>query len=115
MVLRLEHGDDCMLLTGDSEEETEVRVEMRGLAPCELLKVAHHGSAASTTDGFLAVVSPRLAVISAGEDNPFGHPTEEVTDRHNERLGEENIYCTCESGTIEFITDGERLWVEVGR
>ena len=80
----------------------------------ELLKVAHHGSATSTTADFLAVVNPRLAVISVGEDNSFGHPDIEVMTRLEERLGRENIYRTDEQGTIEFITDGERLWVRDG-
>jgi len=59
------------------------------------------------------VVNPQLAVISAGADNPFGHPSDEVLERLNERIGSENIFRTDEHGTIEFITDGERLWVEV--
>jgi len=61
------------------------------------------------------VVNPRLAVISVGEGNPFGHPTEEVMKRLIEKVGQENIYRTDEHGTIEFITDGEKLWVRVGR
>jgi competence protein ComEC len=59
------------------------------------------------------VVNPQLAVISVGADNRFGHPTPEVIDRLEEKLGSENIYRTDEQGTIEFITDGERLWVRV--
>ncbi|GAI22954.1 unnamed protein product, partial [marine sediment metagenome] len=80
-----------------------------------VLKVAHHGSDTSTTPEFLAVVNPRLAVISAGKDNPFGHPSEGVLERLKEELNPQKIYCTSDNGTIEFITDGERLWVEVGR
>jgi competence protein ComEC len=85
-----------------------------------VLKVAHHGSDTSTTAEFLAVVNPQLAVISVGESNPFGHPSAEVMERLTEKLGSENIYLTYdktnnEHGTIEFITDGERLWVKVER
>ena len=76
-------------------------------------KVAHHGSTTSTTAEFLAVVNPRLAVILVGEGNPFGHPSDEVMDRLEQKPGEENIYRTDERGTIEFITDGGRLWVRV--
>jgi competence protein ComEC len=50
-----------------------------------------------------------VAVISAGADNPFGHPSPEVVERLNGRLGEDNVYRTDEDGTIEFITDGETL------
>ncbi len=61
------------------------------------------------------MVNPQLAVISVGEGNSFGHPTPEVMDRLEEKLGSENIYRTDEQGIIEFITDGERLWVRVER
>ena len=53
-----------------------------------------------------------MAVISAGADNKFGHPGDEVLGRLAQVSGQENIYRTDEQGTIEFITDGERLWVK---
>ena len=58
------------------------------------------------------MVNPQLAVISVGEDNPFGHPGSEVIDRLEQKLGEESIYRTDEHGAIEFTTDGKRLWVK---
>jgi len=54
-----------------------------------------------------------VAVICVGADNPFDHPSPEVMNRLIERLGEDNVYRTDEDGTIEFITDGEGLWVRV--
>jgi len=74
-------------------------------------KVAHHGSETSTTSQFLAAVDPEAAVISVGADNTFGHPSLDVVERLIDRLGEDNVYRTDEDGTIEFITDGERLWL----
>ena len=59
------------------------------------------------------MVNPQLAVISAGADNPFGHPSDEVLERLNARIGSENKFRTDEQGTIELITDGKRLWVRV--
>jgi len=53
-------------------------------------------------------------VISVGADNKFGHPTPEVIARLEEMLGPENIYLTY-NGTIEFITDGESLWLVLAR
>jgi len=114
MVLNISLGEVSFLLTADIMEEAEweliaQRVDLRSI----VLKVAHHGSDTSTSPEFLAVVDPQLAVISVGEDNPYGHPTDEVIERLEEKLGAENIYRTDEQGTIEFITDGERLWVRV--
>jgi len=50
-----------------------------------------------------------------GEDNPYGHPYGEVVERLAESLGVENVFRTDYDGTIEFITDGEELWVVVGK
>jgi len=74
--------------------------------------VAHHGSETSTSPHFLAAVDPEVAVISVGADNPFGHPDPNVVERLLDRLGEDNVYRTDEDGTIEFITDGDRLWLK---
>jgi competence protein ComEC len=114
VVLRLSAGDFSFLLTGDIMREAEwALVGDRAAVPSTVLKVAHHGSATSTSSEFLAVVSPQLAVISVGADNRFGHPTDAVLARLEEVVSSENIYRTDEDGAIEFITDGERLWVEV--
>jgi len=116
MVLRLKMGEVSFLLTADIMWEAEFElIARRASLTSTVLKVAHHGSATSTTAEFLAVVTPELAVISVGEGNPFGHPSAEVVDRLKQKLGQENIYRTDEHATIELITDGERLWVKVGR
>jgi len=116
MVLRLSIGEVSFLLTADIRQEAEFElINRRADLHSTVLKVAHHGSDTSTCQEFLAVVNPQLAVISVGADNRFGHPTPEVMDRLGEKLGSENIYRTDEHGTIEFITDGKRLWVRVER
>jgi competence protein ComEC len=60
-----------MLLTGDAETES-VPIDP---GPVDVLKVAHHGSEDAGLDGLLERSAPKLAVISVGADNPFGHPT----------------------------------------
>jgi len=116
VVLRLSMDDVSFLLTADIGQEAEFElIADRADLSSTVLKVAHHGSDTSTTPEFLAVVNPRIAVISAGADNKFGHPSSGVLERLKERIDPENIYRTDEHGTIEFITNGERLWVEVGR
>jgi competence protein ComEC len=112
VVLRMSWGKLSFLFTADIREDVEFElIGQRANLKSTVLKVAHHGSRTSTTLQFLAAVDPEVAVISVGEDNPFGHPSPEVLERLIDRLGEDNVYRTDEDGTIEFITDGERLWV----
>jgi competence protein ComEC len=114
VVLRLVWKEVSFLLTGDICEEAEREILYRGYKlSSTVLKVAHHGSATSTSGQFLAAVDPQVAVISVGENNLFGHPDEETMDRLGERLSEDKIYLTSQHGTITFTTDGQRLWVEV--
>ena len=112
VVLRLVWDEVSFLLTGDIYEETEREILYRGYrVRSTVLKMAHHGSATSTSLHFLAAVDPQVAVISVGKENPFGHPHDETL----ERLSGVKVYRTDEQGTIELITDGERLGVETGR
>jgi competence protein ComEC len=112
VVLHLSAGEVSFLLTGDIEREAEFGLIARGSdLSGTVLKVGHSGSATSTTPEFLAEVSPGVAVISVGKENRFGHPSGEVVGRLEEKLGAGNIFRTDQRGTIEFITDGEKLWV----
>lgn len=67
-----------ILLTGDLEADGErmmlMSAEMQEFLPVDILKVAHHGSKTSTTPEWLQAWRPRLAVISAGRNNRYGHP-----------------------------------------
>lgn len=113
LVLRLAMGRVSFLFTADIGWETEFElIRQRARLASTVLKVAHHGSESSTTPEFLMVVDPLLAVISVGE-NRFGHPADEVIKRLEQRLGLENVLRTDQLGTIEFITNGERLWLRV--
>lgn len=110
VVLEIRYGNFCALLTGDIELESEQRlIAEKALEPCQLLKVAHHGSTTSTSVDFLAQVAPHYALISAGSGNPFGHPSTQVLERL-EASGV-RIFRTDQQGTIHFWTDGEALWV----
>jgi competence protein ComEC len=108
VVLRLGYGQVTFLLTGDLDAEGEERLLRQGAdLRSAVLKVSHHGSRAGTTRAFLAAVQPVVAVISVGADNRFGHPAPEVL----ERLSSVPVYRTDQHGTVEFVTDGRRLWV----
>jgi len=112
VVLRLTDGKVSFLLTGDilADAEREL-VGNRANLRSTVLKVPHHGAATSTTPEFLAVVNPRLAVISVGADNRFNHPGEEVMVRLQDSPNPRYVYRTDQHGVVEFTTDGERLWV----
>ncbi len=69
------------LLTGDVEDDVDPILAERGLPAIDFLKVAHHGSATATTGAFIGSVDPALAVISAGADNPYGHPSPSTIER----------------------------------
>ena len=116
VVLRVSDGRVSFILTSDIQREAERALvrERAGIAGT-VLKVAHHGSDTSSSPGFLAVVSPRVAVISVGADNRFGHPAPDVVSRLEDRVGKGNVYRTDERGAIDFVTDGQRLWVEAGK
>ena len=74
-------GERRFLLTGDVEEEVDPSLLTGGLPRVDLLKVAHHGSRTATTDAFVDAVRPRVAVASAGADNPYGHPARPTLER----------------------------------
>ncbi len=113
IVLRLCSGEVSFLLCADIMREAEMElISTRADLAATVLKVAHHGSGTSTTGEFLSVAEPQLAVISVGYDNKFGHPDAGVLNRLEEQVGPDNIYRTDVNGTIEFITDGTRLWLD---
>ncbi|HYC57935.1 MAG TPA: hypothetical protein VEK79_00050, partial [Thermoanaerobaculia bacterium] len=77
---RAETSGRRFLLTGDIEKEAELVLRDRDLR-ADVLKVAHHGSRGSTSDAILDVIAPRMAVISCGRRNLFGHPHPSVLER----------------------------------
>jgi competence protein ComEC len=114
VVLRIGLGGISFLLPGDIEAGVERRLAADGaLLGATVLKVPHHGSNTSSCEPFLTAVDPQVAVVSVGADNRFGHPAPEVLARYAERGIP--VLRTDELGTVEFITDGERLWVEAER
>ncbi|MFD4460240.1 ComEC/Rec2 family competence protein [Nocardia sp. NPDC058480] len=78
LVMRARTSAGTILFTGDIEAEAQDRIVRGGDARADILKVPHHGSR-TTTPGFLRAVGPRLALISAGSGNTFGHPHPTVT------------------------------------
>ena len=69
------------LLGGDAEADVEEQLVARGLPPVDLLKTGHHGSRTSTTEALVEATRPRVAAVSVGAKNDYGHPSREVLAR----------------------------------
>jgi competence protein ComEC len=79
LVTLFERGGRRALLTGDAGAPTEnALIEEGHDLTADLLKVAHHGSRTSTTSSFVQAVAPRVAILSCGRENRFGHPALET-------------------------------------
>jgi competence protein ComEC len=112
LVLRLKYGERSIMLPGDAEKQAENSIlseSSEAALRADVLKVGHHGSKNSTTPGFLAAVHPRVAVISAGEDNIYGHPNPELLERLT--AADVRILRTDRDGAVHILTDGRQLEV----
>ncbi|NLC73785.1 MAG: MBL fold metallo-hydrolase, partial [Clostridiales bacterium] len=108
IVLRIVYGKTSFLLTGDAEwdEEREI-IDSGADIASTVLKVGHHGSSFSTSIYFLREVAPEYAVISVGEGNSYGHPTEQTLSRL--RDADVKTYRTDMQGDIICTSDGKNV------
>lgn len=106
LVFQLSFGQFDALFPGDISSKIEAQLELKDV---EVLKIPHHGSKYSSSQGFLEKSAPELAVISVGK-NSFGHPTQEVIERLNDQAIE--ILRTDQEGGIEIISDGEKWGIK---
>lgn len=113
VVMRVEFGSTRFLLTGDAEVNEEAWM-VSHLDPADLradvLKVGHHGSRTSSSPPFLDAVRPRLAVVSVGTDNKYGHPSPETLLAL--ALRNVPVLRTDRDGSIVVRSDGRRLTAE---
>ncbi len=109
IVMRVVYGDTEFMLTGDASAWVEDRIVARygGVIASDVLKAGHHGSKTSTSPTFLAAVDPSIVVVSAGRDNSYGHPHEDVVARIRESGA--MLVSTIEFGTITFVSDGKAV------
>jgi competence protein ComEC len=110
-VLQLVYGDIEFMLTGDAGTMVEEYLvyQYGNNLLSEVLKAGHHGSRTSTSENFLEVVDPEYVVISAGENNRYGHPHQEVVDLI---VSSGAKMLETKYGTIQFFTDGQKLVVK---
>jgi len=106
LVLKISWKRVSFLMTGDIEDGGEVKLMEKPLIiNSHILKVSHHGSKSSSGEDFLAAVTPEVSVISVGENNFYGHPSQEVLERL--KCFSSPIYRTDRYGAVTVITDGK--------
>lgn len=112
LVLRFTHGQTSFLLPSDIERDTEnaLTVNLQDRLKADVLVAPHHGSATSSSEGFLQAVSPRYVAISAGQ-NQAGHFPAPETMAQYQKLGITTLN-TAEQGTLFFQTDGKDIRVQ---
>jgi competence protein ComEC len=108
IVLEVRYGDVSVILPGDigSDIEQALRASLRPAA-VRVLKVAHHGSATSTSAPFVEALRPQVAIVSCGRDNRFGHPVPAVLERL-QSVGT-RVYRTDHHGAVTIETDGKSV------
>ncbi|EKD79802.1 MAG: hypothetical protein ACD_40C00292G0001 [uncultured bacterium] len=110
VVMKLVYGDFSILYTGDIDTATELALSERSvLTKTDVLKVAHHGSKYGSAKEFLEKIMPKLAIVSVGAKNNYGHPASDTLMRLV-AVGAK-VMRTDKSGTISLVTDGAELKV----
>ena len=112
VVVMAEYRGVRVLLTGDAEREVEARLVGRlgRDLRADILKVGHHGSATSTTGGLLGAAGPRIALVSVGAGNRYGHPSPDVLEALSAHGA--HVLRTDDGGTIVVAADGsDKLYV----
>ncbi len=109
VVLHITYGETKILLTGDAEKAalSEMISSYGRKLRADVMKVGHHGSYTSTSQELLDIVSPKIAFITCGENNDYGHPHENTV----KLLKKNNIFTlrTDQNGDIAIFTDGETI------
>ena len=114
IVLRIQHGENTFLFTGDAESTEEADILNAGYdIHCTVLKVGHHGSDTSTSYRWLREAAPEYAVISVGKNNSYGHPTEAVLSKL--RDADVKVFRTDMQGHVICSSDGNTVLFTVER
>lgn len=107
-IIRISYKETSFLFTGDAEKLSEKEVLEKGYdIQSDVLKIGHHGSSSSTSKEFLNKVNPKMAVISVGKNNDYGHPHKEtISSLKNKGI---KYFRTDEEGTITLESDGKTV------
>lgn len=114
LIIRLTYGETVFLFTGDAGSEPEHDLLERYTEKeldCDFYKIAHHGANTASSEEFLKVITPEIAVASSGKNNPYTHPRGEVLARLSD-VGCETVLRTDLMGTVVISSDGKMLRVK---
>lgn len=112
IMLKITYGQTVFVFAGDADSNEE-KGAATFLDGCDVLKVAHHGSAGSSCYAFLRAALPKNAVISCSNDNSYGHPTDDALSRLRD-CGTA-VYRTDMQGDIVAESDGTAVTMSVAR
>lgn len=109
IIMRVVFGETAVMLTGDASAWVEERLvaDYGDALASAVLKAGHHGSKTSSAATFLAAVQPETVVVSAAQDNSYGHPHASVLD--TVQAAGAAILATADAGTITFVSDGVQI------
>lgn len=108
LMIRLTFRNSTFLFTGDAEKAEIASVSDKIDMNADVLKVGHHGSSNATTKAFLKRVNPKIAVISVGKNNEYGHPHKSVlkllksSGCEIHRTDQESTVCVTADGTKNY-------------
>jgi competence protein ComEC len=110
VVLLLHYGHQKFLFTGDAPESVERYLSAYDTQHLQgsILKLGHHGSKTSSSEIFLQTIQPVLGIVSAGKNNTYHHPHEEIL--HRFEAYHIPVRSTLDEGTITLTSDGESFW-----
>lgn len=115
LALSYEDNDGRNLFTafygGDISSQVEQDL-VEELSPVTMLKVSHHGSRYSTGEAFLNRIAPKVAIISSGKNNSYGHPHKETLQRFKEYTPYSRIYRTDECGQVTMRVDRDSMVIK---
>lgn len=110
LISLVSYGSFKLLLTGDTQaDELLQAVSQYSLSNISLLQVPHHGSKTGLSLEILNLLKPKVAVISVGKNNRYGHPTPYVLDLLEK--AQTKTLRTDQKGEIEVISDGKNFWI----
>lgn len=107
--MKIVHGETSFLFVGDAHLKMEnyLTSHWNNFLDADVLKVGHHGSKTSSGENFLNFVTPEMSLISVGEQNKFGHPSQIVLDRLTKL--DSQLLRSDEEGAVILQSDGDQI------